>query len=84
LFDPASQQILIYRSAPFKTNDAYTTSYSLKYFFSIKVDFGETKAMDIFIEEGEKAMLYVLTPNAIHAVKLHEIIDGFIRQEAAE
>jgi hypothetical protein len=84
LFDSVSQQILVYRSAPLKTNDAYTTSYSLKYFFSIKVDFGETKALDMFIEEWEKAMLYLLTPNAIHAVKLHEIIDGFIRQEQTQ
>lgn len=27
-------------------------------------------------------MVYALTPNAVHAIRLHELMDRYIRQEA--
>lgn len=82
LFDPENQQFLVYRSSPFKTNDAYTTSYSLNYFFSIRIDFWQTQVVDMFVDEWERSMVYALTPNAVHAIRLHELMDRYIRQEA--
>lgn len=82
LFDPVSQQFTVYRSNPLKTNDAYTTQYGLKYFFSVKFDFGDIQVRDVYLEEGEKSLLYVLTADDVYMVKFHEILDGFIQAEA--
>ncbi|USN55438.1 MAG: hypothetical protein H6765_02310 [Candidatus Peribacteria bacterium] len=37
LFDQENQTFTVYRSTPYKDNDANTTSYSLAYFFRIKM-----------------------------------------------
>ncbi len=84
LFDPVSQQFTVYRSNPLKTNDAYTTSYGLKYFFSVKFDFGDNKVRDVYLDEGEKSILYILNADNVYSVKLHEMIESFVTKEAEE
>lgn len=61
LFDVSNQTFTVYRSTPYKTNDANTTSYQLKYFFRIKMAMPDMKIIDTFVEEGEKSLLHILT-----------------------
>lgn len=51
IWDMENQTFTVYRSTPFKTNDAHTTDYKLPYFFSIKFSLGEIKVKDVFVEE---------------------------------
>lgn len=70
LRDEGQQVFTVYRSSPYKTNDAHTTDYSLLYFFSIKFTLGDVKVRDVYVEEGEKAQLYLMTANEVRRIDL--------------
>lgn len=82
LFDKQNQTFTVYKSAPYKTNDANTYTYSLQYFFRIKFGALGKEVVDLYVEEGEKSNLYVLTENGVYGVKLHEYMDTFFEKEA--
>lgn len=82
IWDVEKQIFTIYRSAPYKNNDAHTTDYSLPYFFSIKFSAGDTKVIDIFVQEWEKANLYFMTNNEVRKMSLSDLRNRFFEQEA--
>lgn len=81
IWDPETQIFNVYRSSPFKTNDAHTTDYKLPYFFSIKFTLGDQKIIDVFVEEGEKANLYVMTATEVRKISLDELRNTFFAKE---
>jgi len=81
IWDAENQTFTVYRSTPFKTNDSHTTDYSLPYFFSIKFSLGDQKVKDVFVEEGEKANLYIMTNDQIRKISLSELRDRFFAKE---
>lgn len=82
IWDAEKQIFTVYRSTPYKNNDAHTTDYSLPYFFSIKFSAGDTKVIDIFVQEGEKANLYFMTNNEVRKMSLSDLRNRFFEQEA--
>jgi len=83
IWDFENQTFTVYRSTPFKTNDAHTTDCTLPYFFSIKFTLGDVKVKDVFVEEGEKANLYIMTNDQIRKIALSELRDRFFAKEEA-
>ncbi len=81
LFDKSNQSFTVYRSTPYKTNDAYTYEYSLEYFFRIKFWLEEFDIVDVYVEEGEKSNLFVLTEKWVYKMKLHEYIEQYYELE---
>lgn len=81
IWDKETQIFTVYRSTPFKTNDAHTTDYTLPYFFSIKFSLGDVKVIDVFVEEWEKANLYIMTSDQIRKMSLSELRDRFFAKE---
>ena len=79
--DPETQIFNVYRSSPFKTNDAHTTDYKLPYFFSVKFNLGDQKIIDVFVEEGEKASLYIMTATEVRKMSLDELRNAFFTKE---
>ena len=80
-WDPETQLFTVYRSTPYKTNDAHTTNYTLQYFFSIKFPEGEHRVIDVAIEEWEKASLYVMSAYEIRKLSLSELRERFFAKE---
>lgn len=81
IWDKEQQTFTVYRSSPYKTNDAHTTDYQLLYFFSIKFTLGDIRVLDVFVEEGEKANLYVMTDTHVRRVDLTELRERFFAKE---
>lgn len=84
LFDPQNQTFTVYRSSPYKTNDGSNTSYKLTYFFRIKFALEDLEVRDVFVEEGERSNLYLLTDSGVYKMNLYEYIEQFFAKEAAE
>ena len=84
LFDPQNQTFTVYRSLPYKTNSANTTSYRLAYFFRIKFSLGDVEVTDVYVEEWEKSVMYALTANGVYQIRLHEYIEQYFAKEAEE
>jgi hypothetical protein len=82
IWDPETQIFTVYRSSPFKNNDAHTTDYTLPYFFSVKFSAWETKVLDVFVEEWETASLYIMTANEVRKLSLSDLRERFFKQEA--
>ncbi|MDP2669615.1 MAG: hypothetical protein Q8O99_01010 [bacterium] len=82
--DEEQQIFTVYRSTPYKTNDAHTTNYSLPYFFSVKFTLGDQKILDVFVEEGEKAFLYLMTADEVRRLSITELRDKFFAKEGDE
>lgn len=80
LFDPQDQSFTVYRSTPFKNNTAYTTSYTLQYFFRIKFAIDDFEVIDVFVEEGEQAMLHILTNDGVYKMRLWEYRNDYLRR----
>lgn len=80
LFDEADQSFTVYRSTPFKTNTAHTTSYTLQYFFRIKFAIDGFAAKDVFVEEGEQATLHILTDDGVYKLRLWEYRNDYMRR----
>lgn len=83
LFDENNQSFTVYRSTPYKTNDAHTYDYKLEYFFRIKFWFDELEIIDLFVDEWEKSSIYILTQKWVYKMQLHEYIEQYA-QLAAE
>lgn len=83
IWDGENQTFTVYRSTPFKTNTAHTTDYTLPYFFSIKFSLGDVQVKDVFVEEGEKANLYLMTNDQVRRLSLSELRDRFFAKEEA-
>ena len=83
LFDITNQTFTVYRSTPYKTNDANTTSYQLRYFFRIKMAMPDMKIIDAYVEEGEKSLLHILTAEGVYKIKLYDLISSFAAQDPA-
>lgn len=84
LFDAQHQTFTVYRSSPYKTSDGNNTLYKLTYFFRIKFAVEDMDVMDVYVQEGEKASMYLLTANGVYKMNLYEYIEQFFAQEAAE
>ncbi|MCF7834477.1 hypothetical protein K9M48_00280 [Candidatus Gracilibacteria bacterium] len=78
LFDRTNQTFTIYESRPLKTNDAYSSQYSLYYMFRITFDLNGNKIIDIDIPErtGDRPELYMLSNDGVNKVNLYEFIDN--------
>lgn len=77
LFDKKNQSFTIYKSNPVKSNDRFTTNYSLEYVMRIKFDLWQnTKIIDATIwQQGERQELLVLSNKGIAKIKLYEFLD---------
>jgi len=82
LFDKENATFTVYRSTPYKTNDANTYTYTLSYFFRIKFAVDERNIIDVFVDEGERSALYLLTEDGVYSMKLYDYINSFFEREA--
>jgi hypothetical protein len=82
LFDKENSTFTVYRSTPYKTNDANTYTYTLSYFFRIKFASDERNIIDVFVDEGERSTLYLLTDSGVYSMKLYDYINSFFEKEA--
>jgi hypothetical protein len=80
LFDPQDQSFTVYRSSPLKNNTAYTTSYNLEYFFRMKFSIDDFVAKDVYVEEGEQAILHILTNEGVYKIRLGEYRNDYLRR----
>jgi hypothetical protein len=78
LFDKTNQTFTVYESRPVKTNDAYSSQYSLYYMFRITFALDTNKIIDVDIPEvtWERPELYILSNDWVNKVKLYEFIDN--------
>jgi hypothetical protein len=53
----------------------------LTYFFRIKFSVGDKQIIDVFVDEGERSQLYLLTDTGVYGVKLYDYIDSFFKKE---
>lgn len=74
LFDKVNQTFTAYRSAPYKDNSANSTTYWLKYFFRIQLDFGESKIKDVFVDNWKKPLLYVVGDKWIYQIAIYNFL----------
>ena len=73
LYDYDTQSLVVYLTSPYKTNSAYTTSYSLIYKFKVKFDITNEKVKDVIVEENpstQKRYAYILTNKSIYQLDL--------------
>jgi hypothetical protein len=80
LFDQNAQTFTVYRSTPYKTNDAHTTNYTLKYFFRIKFAIDDFTAKDVFVEEWEQAVLHILSDDGVYKMRLGEYRADYMKR----
>lgn len=80
LFDQAAQTFTVYRSTPYKTNDAHTTDYTLQYFFRIKFAIDDFTAKDVFVEEWEQAVLHILSDDGVYKIRLGEYRADYMKR----
>jgi hypothetical protein len=82
LFDKENATFTVYRSTPYKTNDSNTYTYTLSYFFRIKFALDERNILDVFVDEGERSSLYLLTEDGVYSMKLYDYINSFFAKES--
>ncbi len=73
LYDYDTQSLVVYLTSPYKTNSAYTSSYSLIYKFKVKFDITNEKVKDVIVEENpstQKRYAYILTNKSIYQLDL--------------
>lgn len=78
LFDAQGQTFTVYRSLPYKTNDAHTTDYTLTYFFRVKFAIDDFDVLDVYVEEGEQAILHILTLDGVYKLRLGEYRNDYM------
>lgn len=78
LFDKDNQTFTVYKSAPLKTNSAYTNSYSLSYVMRYTFDLTD-KIIDVSVPEAgaDKPMIYVMTKKWAYQANLGQTISAF-------
>ena len=82
LFDPDSQNFTVYRSTPYKTTPWWEREWQPDYAFMIKFDLSEDLTItDVFVEEGEKSNIFLLTKDNIYKVPLHEYIQQYLAEQ---
>lgn len=84
LFDKTNQTFTVYRSLPYKTNNLYEHDYDLEYFFRIKFSLADKEIIDVYVDEGERSNLYLLTADGVYTFALYEAIESYFKQEAEE
>lgn len=78
LFDRTNQTFTIYESRPLKTNDQYSSQYSLYYLFRITFDLNNNKIIDLDVPERtwDRPELFILSNDGVNKVNLYEFIDN--------
>lgn len=78
LFDKKNQSFTVYTSAPLKTNDAYTSSYSLEYVMRVNFAVPNNTIIDAAIDENNgKQTLYVLHNEGVAKIIISDYIQNF-------
>ena len=75
LYDYSTNSLVVYLTSPYKTNDAYSTSYSLIYKYKIKFALTNSKALDVDIHYNpaqDERIVYLLTNKWIYKFNLSE------------
>lgn len=77
LFDQDNQSLTVYDSTWVKTNDAYTTTYSLRYLMKFKFDLKNEYLLDMAISDtdGNQLRLYMLSDVGIYKIALYDFIE---------
>ena len=76
LYDYATSSLVVYLTTPYKTNDAYTTSYRLKYLFKVRFDLGSpVRDVTVIYNPAQNVRtIYVLTEKWIQKTTLEEFM----------
>ena len=76
LFDRINKTFTIYTSNPLKTNDAYTSTYNLRYLFSFKFALTSEDVKDICIPDStwNSPEMYILTSEWVNKINLYDYI----------
>ncbi len=78
LFDNENQTFTVYLTDPIKTVIWNDKNRNPKYFFQLRFNLDENlEIIDVFIEEGEKSNIYLLTKEFIYKMPLHQYIDQY-------
>lgn len=78
LFDKKNQTFTVYLSNPQKTNDAYTSSYSLDYVMRINFAIPNNSIVDVAVSETDgKQTLYVLHNEGVAKFVLTDYMQNF-------
>lgn len=77
LYDYNTQSLVVYLTSPYKTNDAYTHTYKLKYLFKLKFDISEfVKDVEIVYKPTQnKRIVYVLTDKWVSKLLLDDFFE---------
>lgn len=83
LFDRENKTFTVYTSSPLKTNDAYTSQYSLYYLFSFKFALTSEEVKDIAIPDStwNNPEMYILTNEWVNKVNLYEYINSVVKDD---
>ena len=78
ILDRDNQTFTVYESRPLKTNDAFTSEYSLYYLFRYNFDLDNNMVVDAIVpdETGNRPELYLLTNDGVVKVNLYDFIDS--------
>lgn len=83
LFDVDNQTFTVYDTVGLKTNDAYGTSYSLKYVMKFMFDIpAPIVDMAITSSSGNRTVLYILTSEGLYQIKVFEFVEEIKADEA--
>lgn len=78
LFDKKNQTFTVYTTTPLKTNDAYTSSYSLEYVMRVNFAVPNNTIIDAAIDENNgKQTLYVLHNEGVAKIVISDYIQNF-------
>ena len=78
LFDKKSQSLSVYTTNPVKTNDAYTTSYTLTYLMRMSFSIPNNTVVDAAIDETSgREILYILHNDGIAKFDLTDYLSSF-------
>ena len=78
LYDYNTSSLVVYLTSPYKTNDAYTTSYKLRYLFKVRFDLSNpVKDVTVIYNPAQnRRTVYVLTTKGIFKTTLEEFMNN--------
>ncbi len=77
LYDRKAHTLTTYLSAPAKTSDTYSTSYSLEYVMRLDFSSLPTMPIDVAVDESDgKQAAYVLIDNWVAKVPMSDLLDS--------
>lgn len=84
IFDKLNQTFTVYESRPLKTNDAFTSQYSLYYLFRFNFDLESNKVVSAVVPEdtGNRPELYLLSKEWVNKINLYDFIDSIKENDA--